>query len=290
MPDAKKPRDEATRLRAVAKRPRTATSDSSYWRGRAGTMYRPAVLNGKNRSHAEKWARAQSRARLSVLQSTAATRSPLLTIVRQTGAMQAPLELHRDLYAYWDRKRAGQRMPARSDIDPSEIRSLLPHFTLVEVTEGRFRFRLVGTAVTDDFGRDPTGTFIGSNVSPPAFAAALVSAYERVRETGEPIFTAGDYRAPSGLTHAVARLLLPLADDGRAVNMIAVSRISRIDRSSPIRFDWLGGATGRLDKVVDVASVEVVSALTAWSNCIGARLEPRAEISPNPTPTSRTVI
>jgi hypothetical protein len=207
--------------------------------------------------------------------------------------MQAPLELHRDLYAYWDVKRAVRRMPARADIDPSEIRSLLPHFTLVEVVEGRFRFRLVGTAVTDAFGRDPTGTFIGSNVTPLIFAVALISAYERVRETGDPIFTAGDYRAPSGLTHAVSRLLVPLADDGRTVNMIAVSRISRIDRSSPIRFDWLGRATGRLDKVVDIASMEAVSAVTAeWAASLGVNSPhgPSAESAPKQNPTSQAVI
>src|SRR5262249_47451120 len=156
-------------------------------------------------------------------------------------------------------------MPARSNLDPAEIPALLPHLTLVDRLDDRFRFRLVGTAIVADFGRDPTGTFIGSNVRPPEFAAALIAAYERVRESGGAVFSTGAYRAPTGLTQAISRLLLPLGNDGRTVDMIAVSRIARIDRTAPGQLDWLGAAMGQLDPTVDVASIDDVDALTsAW--------------------------
>jgi hypothetical protein len=77
--------------------------------------------------------------------------------------LQVPVSVHLDLYRYWDSKRAGRAIPARHDIDPAEMRHLLPHLSLVEATiEGRFRYRLVGTRVVQDLGRDVTGTEVGA--------------------------------------------------------------------------------------------------------------------------------
>ena len=62
------------------------------------------------------------------------------------------------LYDYWDGKRAGRAMPARADIDPVEMRAWLGHLLLIEIAEdGRFVYRLYGTAFVDSFGVDMTG-------------------------------------------------------------------------------------------------------------------------------------
>jgi hypothetical protein len=63
------------------------------------------------------------------------------------------------LYAYWDGKRAGRAMPRRSDIDPLEIKNLLPLILIVERVGLRaFRYRLVGTSIVDASGVEITGT------------------------------------------------------------------------------------------------------------------------------------
>src|SRR5690349_8298694 len=54
------------------------------------------------------------------------------------------------LFCYWQAKRGGRAMPARADIDPAEIKALLPYMILVDViydTEAGldFVYRLVGT-------------------------------------------------------------------------------------------------------------------------------------------------
>ncbi len=153
-------------------------------------------------------------------------------------------------------------MPARRDLDPSGLRALLPYLTLIDRPDGQFRFRLVGTAVTQDLGRDMTGSFVGSYVSPPEYAAALVAIYERIFSTACPVFTTGEYRSASRAIHTVSRLILPLSDDGRTVNMVVFTRISRFSRSVSAGVDWLKGAPGKVCDVVDVRSVEEVEALS----------------------------
>src|SRR5687768_17493492 len=69
------------------------------------------------------------------------------------------------LYDYWREKRAGKLMPARGDLDPTDIPAKLwSALMLLDVVgsgaEVRFRFRLVGTSLAYAFGRDPTGAFI----------------------------------------------------------------------------------------------------------------------------------
>lgn len=146
---------------------------------------------------------------------------------------------------------------------------MLAHLTLVDVVGHDFRFRLVGTEVVRDFGRDPTGTIVGRNVAPAEYGAAIVASYERCRRDRMPLFTTGVYRAPSGLTHAVSRLLLPLSDDGEAVNMFVVSRVARIDRRMTGSYDWLGKAFGRLDVVESVEAEARLDTLVAeWERGI----------------------
>ena len=67
----------------------------------------------------------------------------------------------RQLHRYWDGKRAGRAMPARSDIDPTEIPALLPHIALIGVEKGppRLYYRLIGTHIVEALGRDNTGKY-----------------------------------------------------------------------------------------------------------------------------------
>src|ERR1051325_9903462 len=66
------------------------------------------------------------------------------------------------LYRYWDGKRGARAMPARRDLDPSEIVRLLPHIYMVDVQSDplRFRYRLIGTAIVNLLGRDYTGRMV----------------------------------------------------------------------------------------------------------------------------------
>jgi hypothetical protein len=177
---------------------------------------------------------------------------------------QPPLGYHADLYRYWDAKRGDRPMPARADLDPGEIRGLLPHLTLIERVEAGFRYRLVGSRVVQDLGREMTGTMVGSHVNPPEYARALNALYARVCDGATPVFTTGEYRSPSQLVHTVSRLLMPLGPSGGPANMVVLSRASRYDRGSTVS-GWLGRAAGTVGETVEVHSLAQVEALTlAW--------------------------
>ncbi len=111
----------------------------------------------------------------------------------------APVSFHLDLYRYW-REKCGKRiMPARRDIDPAEIPALLPYVSIIHKVEGKFRFRLVGSAVARQFGRDLTSKVVGSSVSNPLESiAALQAIGERVFASARPVFATGRHETTLG--------------------------------------------------------------------------------------------
>jgi hypothetical protein len=70
--------------------------------------------------------------------------------------MQQPTT--RQLYAYWDRIRNGRVAPRRFEVEPSMIAGLLPETFIIEGTSGLgYRFRLAGTRICEQFGRELRG-------------------------------------------------------------------------------------------------------------------------------------
>lgn len=131
--------------------------------------------------------------------------------------------LHRQAYAYWRAKRAGRRMPRRSDIDPTEIRLLLPNIAIAEALERdgvvRFRYRLVGTAIVDVLGKDPTGHY-ADEVFEGADGEFLVKLQRMVFDERRPLFCESEYSVLCDASLRAKRLLLPLSDDDNRVNQI----------------------------------------------------------------------
>jgi hypothetical protein len=126
-------------------------------------------------------------------------------------------------FDYWQSKRRDGRLPARSAIDPTEIPSLLPHVELSEVIDGGadFRFRLVGTHLVDTDAVNPTGILFSRFFEMPAYAAYMFRLYRHVVATGRPVWSGSRIPMPlRGLDVATERLYLPLATDGRTVDMV----------------------------------------------------------------------
>ena len=127
------------------------------------------------------------------------------------------------LQAYWDGKRIGKAMPSRRDLDPIEIPPvLLPHLKLLDVEpEGRrFRYRLVGTGVAADYGRDTTGRYIDELEEPLHAGIRLADFYGAVATERRPKRLCGWLQRPDGEIAAFEYLALPLSADGRTVDMI----------------------------------------------------------------------
>ncbi|MCA8909957.1 MAG: PAS domain-containing protein [Rhodospirillaceae bacterium] len=67
-------------------------------------------------------------------------------------------------FKYWQERCRGRTMPAREDLDPTEIPpAILPYVCLFEVVPGpRFRVKLAGTEAVAQSGVAATGHFVDS--------------------------------------------------------------------------------------------------------------------------------
>ncbi len=129
-------------------------------------------------------------------------------------------------YRYWDGKRAGRRMPSRTDIDPIEIPALLPHVVLIEVMRDAdpdwpldFRYRLMGSAVETHL----TMRYAGLRMSriphqrPPS---RMWDNFTAVVQNAAPLITQVPYIGPHKDFLAAQDLITPLSRDGETVDML----------------------------------------------------------------------
>ncbi|MBA4096107.1 MAG: hypothetical protein C0484_04975 [Rhodospirillum sp.] len=151
---------------------------------------------------------------------------PEMPASTQVGVLAgAPADLL-EMYAYWQRKRGARVMPARADLEPAEIKRLLPGILLVDVRLSadsalEFAYRLVGTREVDMRGHDPTGKPVAEAYY--GKSAELVTAcYRRVVETGQPFLDEDCFHLPGQEWSPSASIYLPLSNDGAQVNMVLV--------------------------------------------------------------------
>jgi hypothetical protein len=129
------------------------------------------------------------------------------------------------LYEYWRGKAAGG-LPARTAIDPVEMKPVLAKLMLIEVAEGRFRYRLVGTEVVADAGYDFTGRFLDDQDF--ANRDFYLGCYRDIAQNRMPVFGLDHWAYPDG-RHGIAEFgMMPLGSGG------AVSQILTIEDSNPM--------------------------------------------------------
>ncbi len=128
----------------------------------------------------------------------------------------------RALFGYWREKRGPGARPARADLDPLEIPTLLPIVGLIDVLDGgaRFRYRLMGTEIVDMDGHDPTGRFLDEVLPDSGYADYLIGLLREVTRERRPLYGESDFRGQDRIQRRVRRLFMPLSGDGRAVDMI----------------------------------------------------------------------
>jgi hypothetical protein len=161
--------------------------------------------------------------------------------------------------AYWRAKRGSRSMPSRRDIDPVEVRKLLPNLQLIErVVSGRWRFRLIGTALVEAFGRDYTGQF-PDELFDAARAKSIRETHDAVRDARRPMFLRSRYVTTKDVDIVANRLYLPLSDDDIEVNMILGALTLAFGTVGSIAGAW--GGSARL--VSAVSEIEMVDAPSA---------------------------
>lgn len=126
------------------------------------------------------------------------------------------------LFAYWTKKRGERLMPARADIQPSEIKQLLPDVMIYSVSgaSGPFIVRLMGENVVNFLGRNSTGKPVTDGKSEEA-TALMNSVLAQVVETKSPRFRLGKTFWNAGkVSRGFESCFLPLSTDGDIVDMI----------------------------------------------------------------------
>jgi hypothetical protein len=128
------------------------------------------------------------------------------------------------LRAYWEMKRGGRAMPCRADIRASDLKEHLGSVILLDVTaNGReFRYRLIGTLVTQYFLQDATGKTVTEAFAEqgPEVQAGVYATFRKVARDKCIMRAWGKAGWMGGEFEQFDSLYLPLSDDGENVTHI----------------------------------------------------------------------
>ncbi len=127
----------------------------------------------------------------------------------------------RQIYDYWRSCAAHRHMPARSDLDPFEMRQYLPDICLIDILGGLpdAVVRLAGTRVRSVYGFELTGKCLGDLEWGEKDEYWRV-VYRRLVEKGTPL--QGAVQGPIAQREHITLfwLRLPLSDNDESVNKI----------------------------------------------------------------------
>jgi PAS domain len=124
------------------------------------------------------------------------------------------------VYSYWNALRGERTMCSRAEIDPIEMRDVLTHLILLDVTRDPFDgvFCLTGSDVEQGYGFPLTNLALSQIwASRDAFA---LNEYERVAAGTLPRFSTNLCENARQVRKKVSRLLCPLSADGVSVDAI----------------------------------------------------------------------
>jgi hypothetical protein len=128
----------------------------------------------------------------------------------------------RSLYAYWRGIHPPEGLPGRQHFDPVDIPDLLPFIWLLEIHRNplRLRYRVAGTSIVEVLQRELTGRWVHEVFPHFLPGTELYEDYCELIARAVPIPRRGNPFLPHQADFTQReRLLLPLARDGRAVDM-----------------------------------------------------------------------
>ncbi len=128
-----------------------------------------------------------------------------------------------DCWAYWDGLRGTAFAPLRSELDPLDLKSVLPRVMLVEVTHGeppRFLFRLSGTGICDVHGRD-LKTLYAEELQPPEYGRMIQQHYCECLQRREPLAHLIALETSEKL-RSYARIILPFRGSDDEISHLLV--------------------------------------------------------------------
>ena len=133
-----------------------------------------------------------------------------------TERLMAP---HRILLSYWDGQRGTREVPRRDDIDPVDIRQILPHIMLWDAEfDGGYRCRVAGTAIDTEMAGSLKGVRLAD------LTCSLLDEAKRefnaVRDGGMASYAERTMGWRGRPFVYYRHLLLPVANDAGAVHQL----------------------------------------------------------------------
>jgi hypothetical protein len=148
----------------------------------------------------------------------------------------AALDMHSSLivdgYRYWEGRRLGRLMPARSDLDPLvDVPNLVSNLMLLDVQQSPldFRWRLVGSRVRQHLWKDYTGDWFSKDPKYNDPESAIWRSLELVEKNRQPVLLRPAYIGPNeDFVHA-ENVLMPLSveREGWGMQMIFIDFIRK---------------------------------------------------------------
>jgi hypothetical protein len=124
-----------------------------------------------------------------------------------------------NLYSYWQRQKGNKGCPAKSDIQPKDLISFLPHVFLVDVLdEANFRFRLAGSHFCGLTHRRMAGEFI-ETVFPEIFCGEVRNAWQQASE-GATVLGRGQVWIPDKDFLQWEGIVLPWSRSGKDIDTL----------------------------------------------------------------------
>ena len=141
------------------------------------------------------------------------------------------------LLSYCDSKRAGRRCPSRADIEPLEMKSILPYLMLTDITHDPFRvrYRLVGTEVVRVSHFDFTGHFLDQIAFDNDDKIDYEAFYRAVTQSGLPGFGIVHWMAHNVAHRWIEFLICPLSNDSSTTTQCIAAE--DYEPLNPIEFD-----------------------------------------------------
>lgn len=127
------------------------------------------------------------------------------------------------LLELWSARRAGRRVPRRPDLPFEDLKPWLGRIMLVEPVEGGgdFRYRLFGTEVARELGRDLTGHSI--RTFGDALGDVFVEVSREAFRDAQPIYL--HYDPPESMSFRRRSVLVLPLGEGDVVTMLLVASV-----------------------------------------------------------------
>ncbi len=124
------------------------------------------------------------------------------------------------MFQYWHEKKAGRQMPSRADIEPAEIKDLLPNVILSRLEHAPFRvlYKLVGTRAVENAGLDYSGRYLDELDFVSEFGTDWPATYRTIIDTREPLFGLCQIKFTDGVIKPYVVAMFPLSSDGVTVD------------------------------------------------------------------------